>query len=161
SATSASVATAMLRWNLIAATHSAIANAGIQYSSALLLMPSACCRPAFTGSPLARGRRRNVFSTLCITSHASQLQQLPGVLIVDLVLLLRRQAELVDEIDAFPLEHEQRRRVSPEEEMINPDRVNGAARTRRMIAGRLEIHHLQIMQRLVLDHHRLARPPPT
>src|SRR5262249_13002590 len=87
---------------------------------------------------------------------ALQLQQLLRVLVVDLVLLLRREAELVDEVDALALEHEQRWRVGAEQEMIDPDRVDGAARARRMIAGRFEIHHLEVVQRLVLDQHRLV-----
>ena len=85
-----------------------------------------------------------------------QLQKLLGVLVVDLVLLLGREPELVDQVDALLLEHEQRRRVGAEQEMIDADGVDRAARAGRMIAGRFQIHHLQVMQRLVLDQHRLV-----
>ena len=47
-------------------------------------------------------------------------------------------------------------RVGAEDEMVDPDRVERAASRRRVVAGRFEIHHLQVMQRLVLDQHRLV-----
>src|SRR5262245_11206507 len=76
----------------------------------------------------------------------SYFQETLRVLIIHLVLLLRRQADLVDQIDALLLEDEQRRRIGAEDEMVGTDGVEGAARARRVVAGRFQVHHLQIVQ---------------
>jgi hypothetical protein len=43
--------------------------------------------------------------------------------------------------------------------MVDPDRIDGAARRGRVIAGRFQIHHLEIMAGRMLDQHRLVENP--
>ena len=46
---------------------------------------------------------------------SSQLEKLLRILAIHLVLLRVGEAELVDQVDAFALEHEQRRRIGAEQ----------------------------------------------
>src|SRR4051812_11421181 len=85
-----------------------------------------------------------------------ELQELLCIFIIDLVLLLRRQTDLLDEVDAFFLEHEQGRRVRSKNEVVLAHGVEGTARRRRVVAGGFQIHHFEIMQRLMLNQHRLV-----
>src|SRR6266699_3217960 len=79
-------------------------------------------------SALLRMRSEKLALMVSIRNAASQLEQLLRVFIIDLVLLLVREANLVDQVDAFPLEHEQRGRVGAEDEVVHPDGIDGAAR---------------------------------
>jgi hypothetical protein len=44
-------------------------------------------------------------------------------------------SDLVDQVDAFPLQDEERGRIGAEDKVVDPDRVDRAARRRRMVAG--------------------------
>src|SRR5262245_7696784 len=102
----------MLRWNLAVPTHSAVvpAQAGTHNNRRFDVSPAVPYDDdTMYGSLPSRGRQRSLWQGQRITVQASQLQQLLRVLVIDLVLLLRRQPELVDQIDALLLEHEQGR----------------------------------------------------
>ena len=49
------------------------------------------------------------FAEIPVASRLSQLQEPAGILIIDFVLVFRRQAHLIDQLHAFLFEHEQRR----------------------------------------------------
>src|SRR3954453_4069078 len=83
------------------------------------------CRAA--RSRIAHDERVNALIVRHPGYERSKFQQLLGVLVIHLALFLRREPELVDEVYALALEHEQRRRVGAEEEMVDPHRVDGTA----------------------------------
>src|SRR6266700_4654583 len=82
-----------------------------------------------------------------LACRSSELQEFLGVLAVDLVLVRGRKAHFVDQVHTLLLEHEQRRGIGAEDEAVGPDRLEGAARRGRMIAGRFQVHHLEVLAR--------------
>src|SRR4051812_34454595 len=121
--------------------------------------------PVASATAKLKARRRTGVSSrheslsarfLAAVRRASDLQQLPGVLAIDFALVLRRKPELLGQLDALRLERFERWRVGAEDEVVGADRFQRAARARNPIAGRFQVHHLQVVARLVGDGHWLV-----
>src|SRR5580692_11796009 len=92
---------------------------------------SLCARApvASSGSRLSKARRLRFIT-------ASQLQELPGILVIDFVFVFGRQAHLIDEFDAFFFQHKQWRGIRTEDEVIGAHSFESATGARNRVTGR-------------------------
>src|SRR5262249_24395469 len=88
-------------------------------------------------------------------SRALNLEQSACVLGEDFCLISRAELERPNHLDTRLLQRLERRCVGPEDEMVGTYRLEVAARRRGPVARRLQVHHLQVVARRVLDQHRL------
>ena len=82
------------------------------------------------------------------------LSKPPRVAPEDLFLVGGGNIQILDQLDRARLQRRERRRVAAVQHAVRPHPVQHHLHRRRIVTNRVEIHHLQIMARRVLDLHR-------